>query len=180
MVNPREFARTYNDLQRDTSERDALQYLTKALGMPANHKKQLEVVRSERGDLTIGTWHEAFPSFPFLVVVRPSTKTKELSGWHQLLGSKKGFKAVNTFLDWIDSSSHFAGERVTAVLLKLPHIADWAVVHNAGMSENGESVAIRIPVPGRGRITLERLDSFLSDWREPIQEYFQSAVDLTR
>lgn len=181
MTDIRQFAKTFSDQTADNSEREALIYLTQLLKLPTSYKKRLEIARttSFAGQLTLGAWREAFPDFPFLLVIRSSEKTKDLAGWHYFFGTKKGNKATQQFMRMMDAAEFFADNRATVIMVKLPHVTDWCVVHNAAVSESRPSAILRIPLTDGRMLNVERLDSFLDAWHSHIRGYFQDEMGST-
>lgn len=173
-------ARTFSDQNRDNSEREALYYLLRQLKLPQPFKKKLEACRAQYGDLTIAAWHEAFPNFPILLLIKPAEKMKDFTRLDKFFGAARGSKIIREFLQAMEIGTQFAAERSTGVLIKLPYVADWCIVHNSSVIDRvPSSVMIRIPVGQEGCLSIETLPSFLDAWQEPLKGYFQGAVDIT-
>ena len=178
MTDIRKFAQTFADQTMDNSEREAIVYLLQQLKPPREYRNRLDLARNTSfdGQFTLGAWREAFPDFPFLLVVRSSEKLKDLSGWHYFFGTKKGEGITKQFMRMMDAADYFADQRATVIMVKLPHVADWCVVHNAAVSESRMSALLRMPLPDGRMLTIERLDSFLDAWRGHIRGYFQDGM----
>lgn len=169
--------RGFDSILRDNSEHRALYQFIQAVRMPPSYRRRLDgvVSRNDRR-LTVANFREAFPSFPVTIVVRPSQKTKEFTGLNQFFGMAKGRKLLAEFAEAIEENSHWAKDRVTALLIKIPNVIDWAVVHNGQLPTFDDGVYFVVRAGGSD-IVVESMVTFVAA-RMAVFEAYYFELDL--
>lgn len=148
---------------RDTSEMEAIRAWVKASKLSTQDKNHLYTTQESRVGESLGLpiWNEAFPDYPFRLTVLPKSRMKKVTRL-DILFKKRGRKVlIEEFETRVQEAIEQKEQRCTVMMLKLPYLDEWCVMHNAPSNEvHGVRLTFALEESGR-QAYLEPLSSFL-------------------
>lgn len=176
-------AQDFNKLSLQKEDADAVRWLIKHLKLPKEFQNHLYTMQEEQGVwLSARLWNMAFPRFPMYLVTDSGKDLKSFGKISNFWQPGKRKPQINRMISLVDSVQAEADDRPVCILMRLPYVDGWSVMHNGLVPGDSDPSSVYLKFSADSKppydryVVLERLDEYLVRYKDCIADFLAGGL----